>query len=846
MSYNVNYDLLDSTGITISDSDRNPFLIDIYGSPLFYTKMSDIVKQFNNVYIICLKKNIEINDDIVNKMKLFYEQDISIKDLQLLNEYLTLLHAPIEVLKYKIIRKGTVQIESKHIQPYNDNRYSMNETELVYLLPLYRSEHVQNWLNIYLSSYLFSIYASKKIFYIHTSLSGPMIENDLIRTMNSLVDFQYWENPDNCNLSNTEKFIDRKFNLNFKWDLNVDKINDEMHKYLTNFQTNVNRNSYNYPSQLIQYYNFRQKINNKSETVSILPKSYYKTFDVNKLELDYDIIEEFLINEKTSIKEKLYLYSNLLISNTCCHFAISEKILQHMKPIIQKFNPLFRYLFGYAWNTLTLEEKSIETKTTKNDRYVIPINAAALLPTFPFIHENPHLNPYFCLLVPDRIINSKTNIYGVHPIKREFDVPGIVNLTEFKRRLCIFTTGKSDKDIFFGLDWTDKAITGGVMSAIIPEYNPLMYNYNTSGKITDDDLIKFFDKYYSESDIDIACKHKTIFEYLADVNNIKNTIQRNLGITTWNIVPTKTLGIHINLSILKVKCESKEIPFTYEYLMSIKENINKMENQKVKYYFYNLYLLEKHKKYEDNLKFIKSDLNDEFFFEYIKNAEFTNTNLIFSSIIKKSEEDNKEVDYSEKNSIRISTEFLTFIESIKFKLSCKELKHPIEIFWIKGDDFFSTVAKFHLPCVRSYYDGTDCYLLPSAISTYMTFTCQSFTYFIGSKDPIMIIIKYLKKAYGVVLNPTEIKQYLAYLKVKEYPEIIGSLDLNNDIYEKTDKKNESTDLHIKTMTDYISHYHSKYSKIPDYMLTIRTINEDGNINPVKRWYIDACYDILNK
>ena len=82
-------------------------------------------------------------------------------------------------------------------------------------------------------------------------------------------------------------------------------------------------------------------------------------------------------------------------------------------------------------------------------------------------------------------------------------------------------------------------------------------------------------------------------------------------------------------------------------------------------------------------------------------------------------------------------------ENIKFKLISIDLIHPMEIFRVKDKDFFSTVGRFHLPCVRSFYDGNNVYMLPSCITAMLTGYNIDYKYFAGVRDPIDIITKYL-------------------------------------------------------------------------------------------------------
>ena len=93
--------------------------------------------------------------------------------------------------------------------------------------------------------------------------------------------------------------------------------------------------------------------------------------------------------------------------------------------------------------------------------------------------------------------------------------------------------------------------------------------------------------------------------------------------------------------------------------------------------------------------------------------------------------------------------------NVKFKIDSQYLPHSFEIFSIKYKSFFSTVSKFHLPIVRSYYNGNNVYLLPSCISACMTMMNIDYKYFAGSKDQIDIINKYRMRGFGTYLNAKE-------------------------------------------------------------------------------------------
>ena len=51
-----------------------------------------------------------------------------------------------------------------------------------------------------------------------------------------------------------------------------------------------------------------------------------------------------------------------------------------------------------------------ETNITINDDIIIDINSASLLPNFAVESSQLKMNPYFSLLVSDKVLNTKNNI----------------------------------------------------------------------------------------------------------------------------------------------------------------------------------------------------------------------------------------------------------------------------------------------------------------------------------------------------------------------------------------------------------------------------------------------------
>ena len=127
------------------------------------------------------------------------------------------------------------------------------------------------------------------------------------------------------------------------------------------------------------------------------------------------------------------------------------------------------------------------------------------------------------------------------------------------------------------------------------------------------------------------------------------------------------------------------------------------------------------------------------------------------------------------------------------------MNHNFEIFNTKyPTSFFSIISKFHLPCVRGYYNGDNVYLLPSCVSAANTLINLDYKYFAGSIDPIDIINKYRIRGYSTILNDSEKIKFIKYVlsldktslmynnpslrKQKEIDGILGYFEINDKFF----------------------------------------------------------------
>jgi hypothetical protein len=192
------------------------------------------------------------------------------------------------------------------------------------------------------------------------------------------------------------------------------------------------------------------------------------------------------------------------------------------------------------------------------------------------------------------------------------------------------------------------------------------------------------------------------------------------------------------------------------------------------------------------------------------------------------------------------------------------------MFKIRFRDYFGTVGSFHLPIVRSYYDGETVKMTPSCISACMTMINIDYKYFAGSKDPIEIIDKYLCRGYGTILNDKEKIRFFEYNNLVEkwkkmfsiksndgltIRKCLGFKQINDPMFEYSKKiYNENTTFLTNNTDSYTMSAERSIEIIYALKLTsstinmfknLKVINEFGYIEPMKHYVIDMAYNICN-
>lgn len=680
---------------------------------------------------------------------------------------------------------------------------------------------------------------------------------------------EYWEDPNNCNFTLTDKFITRRFN-NSNNSNNMETINNMLLETTknTNF-VNINSRELNYLNDLIQ------DKNNNCYDIGI--KKYY-TSSISSF-TNQDIIEVYKQIPNEYIK---YLFlTSLLGSRSQCHLILNNyELLRLTEPIFIKYKIIFKYLIGFSWITLKNEEHNIYHKIKDTDRIVFDINTANLLPVFPFSHEDINQNPYASVLIDKNVIDLQNNCLSLGMIKNYEKYYGVCTSQEFSRRLNIFVNGINTKGVLDCIDWNCCVITGSAMTACGMKYNPLIDICKTSNNdiISDTDLSNFFFHYYHDSDIDLLCNKETMYEFINVVNEFVKKVKVLSPIVSVNNVHTGSIVISEEfisqeLEGLRKTLKSDKIDIQY-----IKTNLS---NQDIKNYFYDKFYIpwklekatEKKEKKENKIIELNDLINEylkpiprEEFRLYILDYDLNEDKMhkkdwekyfYLSDIMKVSEQENKLIG-------KLS-------ESIRFKVITSNSK-TFEIFKSVNENFFSTVSRFHMGFVRAIWNGTTALCLPSYITSMMLQLAIDYKYFASIRDPIEIVNKYRSRGFGVILNDYEklhmayynsvklndsdinqkwIEMYKINLKSKQsIHNVFGIKNLSDDIFKPSKFfMGIPSDCFKEVKHDIVTTFDECFSSLINpsvsSLVKFKAISDDGKINPLVKEVITTGWILIN-
>jgi hypothetical protein len=825
----------------------------------------NIYKEFGNVYIACLKNTTEYKPH-------FFQNQITTTEYASLLSSVDIIQTTnkiisIDTIKYLTILPSHIFNSMNILDQYN-NKIETSKDILLCCMLRFRYSNIMSYLKQFDGICTFiDIYNSLLINeYLGQKNRTSNIKQNHIIMISNMNESNYYTIDTNCQLNISIKFKERTFNISF------DRLSDTNIQNICKQITSSNDDT-DYLALLFQ------KASYIDASVGIKSSGYHY-YRISNSQLvntmtNYDFNQMY---QKLGNAEKYYLIMNCMISKDLCHLIINnkfilEQILSTNKDkseltFMNKYAQLIRYLIGYAWLSFYMEESIKRSFITKKDRFVFEIDTACLLPYYPYSIENLHICPYLPVLVNNQLLNPAQNILGIEQIliknnnlhNQKLCRYGITDINTFQERINIFVSGKNDNNILNNINWSNIAISGSIMACCLPNFNTLMMHFasidSTSSNISID-FNKYVQEYYKDADIDVMCNILDMYEFVDKIHEFKSTIDTNIkkinnlttDINITNIFSNKSAVIMINEQFIRKNILNK---LDMDYNMIIL-NLNKSPVKEIIYTHY----IEWHKEYlkksaNENIKnFINPKYIELYNIIQIDYIKIILTKIISLNIL----EENDEL-------------FMPKI-NFKFRIESVYLPHKFELFQIKKD-FMASVARFHLPIVRSYYDGLTVYITPSCISACMTLLNIDYKYFAGSNDPIEIINKYRYRGFGTILNNNEIMRLIEYSNLvpkwkKLYglnigstdsiSKILGILNLNSTLSKPCKIFNNNyleiynqiaTPISKLSQNDLIEQIQQLY-KTSDMnivnMAHIYTINNYGYVDPVKKWLLNVFYDI---
>lgn len=875
------------------DEMINPFFVSISETQLDKLDEKELYTVFKRVLVLCMKQTYNGEIEAEN----IFNPTLNVNDFKNLRNYFTLLPCSRKILNNNAQYEKAVRVKQDILNNFNDKLLFIETEEII--IPMFELKEDMAQVHI-------RLYESKTCI---TNISDALCLNNyfngdypqrthkqLVQMFNSMKESEYWTIRYNCeNITMTQQFLERSFQ--FKSIMNDKKKKEIVMKSNKEFANVIDRIAHSEVDKSYQLNNIYKpdKFVDMSTVLVNQPKrTYFAIIDNNKLLITKEQVTR-LFNSLKSERDMFDLFNTLLISKEYCHLVLNNTvILTLMEPLFAKFMPLYKYLFGYAWTCFYIEECIFKTKTTKDSRYVFDIRTANKLPVFPYSQDDIYQNPYFTFLVSDKVSDVSNNCMstGLHS---DFSGSKIDTLENFKWKFNLFTTGNPNKNIFDGLDWSTKyAVSGSMIPAFISVKPPLFDMVANDKDSESNQWLTYFNHFYSESDTDFMCNDESVFDFIDSIGNVIGIVSKNLnqGVNQMDEVkvivePIKSTTIVITEQYLKEKIDNIR-EYVKNQNLSMDELVVNIDTNLIKEYFYGIYtdLKIKNNHIQHN-SLINRNIKDEIkkmYDDYLKIVSIDEIKIVIVDY-KISKDTHVEQDseiYIYMNDIKLDNEkvssdkniiILKVAENIKFKIRSNKLLHCIEAFRAKSKDFFAVVGRFHLPCVRGYYNGETVYLEPSCISANMTYINIDYKYFAGVRDPIEILNKYRSRGFGIILNKDE-KQHMLYYnqnipnianmfningKSKDsFKNIFGFKDINSNIYKighfdkgfPMDVYNKIDMKSIKTIDDlqhiYTSNYNYNASISGLNMFKFKTINSNGSINPLQKWVIEACWNLLNK
>jgi hypothetical protein len=815
---------------------ENPFFL----RPRDVINMRDIIKcKYERVWLLCIDSSV-IQEEKMNFEGIF-EEKISRNGLKKLCGKMEIIKCDIDIIQNSSIRRKIVKIDQNTLCKLFGKK---NDWDIYELIVLMFEEGIERCKTYSTLNQKFNLKELQNMFIMGMQYKTLGSEMKIIEKLCSLEMTQYWMDWRNIRVNWNNEFPMRKFKygdiskINIIPEIKGGKYEERTKDVIKQLAEKEEEESQDY-----------DLFDNNNGTTSWRGKYFPAKNDCG------DINGDYVNNLFGTIDDKyrFFLLNSFLVSREYCHLVVGKNVLEKTKDLYENYKNVYSTLFGYTWLTLFLEEYIIGTNTVKANRYVFELDCAEKLPMFPHTRNDLFTSPYFVLPISKKLIDFRKNCIGMKSFTNYNKYYGLCRKDIALKRVNIFISGDANFNVLEGLNWDKFAISGSMMPACLQKHNPLLDNYDT------DQFNRFINDHYKDSDVDVISCVDGLFEFLRNVTEFMKCLANNINCNT------KDIEIQCKKSISLIKTEYFE-KYTGEIFRGEDFLENNLENSsKHIEILFERYKKKRHLMFEKIDEYLKED-NEWFDLRIINlvrdisdieklTIKSTKFNIIKDNNVSRDHEKCYFVnDFMEKHKkVPTGKNFMLFkiCETVKFKL-CTNRTKTFEIFMTRKADPFTTVAKFHLPCVRAYMQGENFWMLPSFITSMMTMVNMEYKCFAGASFSLDIINKYRKRGYGVILNKKEIESLYLYnhyglpknnnFYVEKKDDLYKLLDPTDRIYTGnllTEKRVEDTMKNI---------FSDEKNKMDLYInngiigkIFQNVIGLDGNVCHPKLWEMRSCY-----
>ena len=551
-------------------------------------------------------------------------------------------------------------------------------------------------------------------------------------------------------------------------------------------------------------------INKSFNDISVMFKGKFKYHTNNITDMTVENINTLIdafdtpyFHDCHPIKVMCYLlvnkkYSNMIINN--------DFILGLLITRFKSYLPIIKYYMGFTWLKLSFDESIIGINSKSNDTHIFTIDTASKLPYFPVNYKHLSLNPYIAFPV-NKLNISEDNLYCLGTFtNNKYNIRKINNLDTFKNNLKKFISGiYSDFLNDINLKEHNMAISGSIMAACISD-SPLLNFYSD----------EYYNHFYKDADIDVMVKGD-VFEFVNNVASFHMKLKTNIN----------KINSNVDVFLEDRTVASLFIPKTY---------------------MKNTFGIEKYDVTNSQIKEILKPLFEQLRDVYLTTLDNDKLNAEGKTI-------NFNCDY---NVFLTKNEEPSLTYSFKYKILSPLLNHPFELFQVKQYDFIGIVSKFHLGCVRSYYDGNNVYLTPSCITAHLTGMHLDIKYVSSVRNPIEIDMKYRSRGFSRVLSIGEsctlhnycnsIEPWRTFFNKRK---ILGILDVNQPFFHKN-LKTFNNNLITNTIPafNYIDEicniYNLEKNERFSQLINYNAIDSKGDVTMPHLWLLDLYHNIIMK